>query len=57
MIYLQGARRVSHETLVNFLLIIQALCYRHGKYQITQAIHQYRNIETHISINLDLRYY
>jgi hypothetical protein len=45
---LQGARRNLREHLGNFWLIIRAIFYRHRKYQIKQAIHQYQNIDTHI---------
>jgi hypothetical protein len=47
---LQGTRKGSREPFVNFWLVTLALPYRHRKYQKIRAIHQYQNIDTHITI-------
>jgi hypothetical protein len=48
----EGARRGSRETPGNVWLIIEALYYRHRKYQIPQAIHQYQNADTRKYIHI-----
>lgn len=51
---LQGARRGLGQPFVKFRLITGALCYRHGKYQIVQAMPQYENIDMHAPISIHL---
>jgi hypothetical protein len=50
---MQGARRGLREPLVNYLLIIRAIFYRHRKYQIIQATQKYQNIDVSIRPCID----